>query len=655
VFALRAVLHQIFINDRKLLRHAFDDYVSIGTAMVDDFASLWGILSRVAVDPAAKDIILIFDAIDECETTSQRRLLQGLRKWFSKATKVRPFLKVVLLSRPNNIIEDIFTALPTVRLRREDEPESISNDVELVIRSQIGDLASKGIPPQDLIWLQEALIEKADRTFLWTALMIGLLLDAARAGFSRTGLEDLLGARDIDGIYFKLLCRGDSLQRKETRKLLQLILAAAVPLSLDRLNVGLVADPKHNGIQDLNKDLKSSMEKYVKHCCGNFVRIIRSEVFLVHQTARTFLLQQQQSTTSLWKRQLTIEGSNNAILMSCISSLLLVALETKSDTVQFDQLEMPREITSFFDYASHFWSTHIQERSVEMFNQIVDRCLTISTQLASKRCQWLPAHNLVWWLGTWDHSMSDTSWSVLEVPLARLLDNAIVDVNACDSPGSDRGLLHRAAEYGSTNLSQALLEHGAKASLKDEEGNTPLHLFMRSMKRWKSRNQDALDIRQFLRGCLDNDADIDARNNEGQTPLHLAATYRLEVALRELVDIGADVTATTESGDTPLQLAVKNEDNTGCIRLLLEHDRDPDVVNLYHEIEQGNSNGVIDILQRDSTILDRKEVKRGALRVLRRQPTMTDLVGDGFISENSEVDLQEDTDSLGGDDDVWER
>lgn len=292
VFALRAVLHQIFSNNMALLRHAFHNYKSKGAAMVDDFDSLWGILSRVADDPAAKNLILILDGLDECEAESQRRLLQGLQKWFSDDKIHRPFLKIIVLSRPNNIIEYTFTTVATIRLRREDEPESISNDVELVIRNQIGDLASKGLPKEDLSWLQEALIEKADRTFLWTALMIGLLLDAARAGFSRNDLEDLLDARDIDGIYFKLLFRGDTEQEQgETRKLLQLILAAAVPLSLDQLNVAVATDPKHSSIKDLNRALKSGMEKYVKYRCGNFIRIIRSEVFLVHQTAREFLLQ----------------------------------------------------------------------------------------------------------------------------------------------------------------------------------------------------------------------------------------------------------------------------------------------------------------------------------------------------------------------------
>lgn len=644
VFALRAVLHQIFSDDRALLRHAFQDYESKGAAMVDDFDSLWEILWQVAVDPAAKDLILILDALDECEAESQRRLLQGLRKWFSDVKISRPFLKIIVLSRPNNIIEDTFTAVATVRLRREDEPESISNDVELVIRNQIGDLASKGLPAEDLSWLQEALIEKADRTFLWTALMIGLLLDAARAGFSRNDLEDLLGARDIDGIYFKLLSHGGKEhQQGETRKLLQVILAAAVPLSLDRLNVAVAADPKHSSIKDFNRALKSGMEKYVKYRCGNFVRIIRSEVFLVHQTAREFLVQQQETTASLWRRQITIEDSNEALLRSCISSLLLVALEANTTTVHFADLGMRRELTSFFRYASEFWSRHIQEGPVEMFNQIVDRCLAISKRVAETQCQWLPAHNLIWWLGTWEISMARTKWSVLELPLARLLDDEIIDVNACDSPGSGHGLLHRAAQYGTTSLSQTLLEHGADVSLKDNEGNTPVHLFMWSMTPAAERKQDALDIRRFLRICLDHGADIDAQNNQGKTPLHLAAEYGLAVALRELLDFGADVTITTCSGHTPLQLAVQKELSTTCISLLLEYDRDPAVVDLHREVYRGNSQGVIHILDRDSSFLDREEVRCGTLGVLRRQATMTDLVGMRLISADSDDDLREDT------------
>ncbi|KAK2599917.1 hypothetical protein N8I77_011634 [Diaporthe amygdali] len=51
------------------------------------------------------------------------------------------FLNIILLSRPDKIIEDTFIRVATVRSRKEDEAESISNDVELVIRNQIRHLA----------------------------------------------------------------------------------------------------------------------------------------------------------------------------------------------------------------------------------------------------------------------------------------------------------------------------------------------------------------------------------------------------------------------------------------------------------------------------------------------------------------------------------
>lgn len=320
------------------------------------------------------------------------------------------------------------------------------------------------------------------------------------------------------------------------------------------------------------------------------------------------------------------------LLRGCISSLLLVALEAKTDAVHFADLEMPEELSNFFGYASQFWSSHIQEGPVEMFNQIVDSCLAISKRVPGTKRQWLPAHNLIWWLSTWELSMARAKWGVVELPLARLLDDEIIDVNACDSPGSGHSLLHRAAQFGSTNLSQTLLEHGADVSLKDNEGNTPLHLFMWSMTPAAKRSEDAWDIQRFLQICLAHGADINAQNNQGKTPLHLAVEYGLAEALREILDLRADVTATTHSGHTPLQLAVQRDIGTRCISLLLERDQDPAVVDLHRELDQGNSQGVIDILDRDSSLLDREEVRDGALEVLRRQATMTDSVGMRLIS-----------------------
>ncbi|KAG8409491.1 hypothetical protein J3459_017449, partial [Metarhizium acridum] len=87
-------------------------------------------------------------------------------------------------------------------------------------------------------------------------------------------------------------------------------------------------------------NLKHPMENYVKSTCEHFVRVIRSRVHLIHQTAREFLLQQQESkeeTLSVFHHMLIPEECESTLLRSCISYLFLVAVapDKDSDTEKF--------------------------------------------------------------------------------------------------------------------------------------------------------------------------------------------------------------------------------------------------------------------------------------------------------------------------------
>ncbi|KAG8362371.1 hypothetical protein FVEN_g226 [Fusarium venenatum] len=248
----------------------------------EEFHSLWDILSSIAKDPSATNLLIILDALDECAKNSQSQLLKHLNKrYHEKVLKEKPLFMVILLSRPENMIKYSFSQnVAAVRLRGEDQTGPISEVVELVVRSHINELSGQGLPHDLLLGLERTLITKADRTFLWTTLMIDLIEEAASSGASQKELEDLLGNEDIYAIYSKLLER--SHESNEAKKLLELILAAARPLTLDELNMAMAVTPQQVSFKELEFNLKSSVESHLKNVCGHFIRVIHSQVFLVH-------------------------------------------------------------------------------------------------------------------------------------------------------------------------------------------------------------------------------------------------------------------------------------------------------------------------------------------------------------------------------------
>ena len=185
-----------------------------------------------------------------------------------------------------------------IRLMGEDEEEAISADVTRVVEAHIDTLVEHGFPMDILEDVKVELIERADRTFLWVSLILNLLKEKVEAGASPKELSHILRSRDIFAIYAELLAsRPDS---PRARKMLNIILAATRPLTVQELNIALAVPPDKATkfgmvtFDTIEYDISYPFDNHIKSLCGHFIRIIRNRVYLVHETAREFLLADDQ-------------------------------------------------------------------------------------------------------------------------------------------------------------------------------------------------------------------------------------------------------------------------------------------------------------------------------------------------------------------------
>jgi hypothetical protein len=371
-FALCALVHQLFATKNILVRHAMPDFVQKGERITREFGTLWNILTMAVADRCCGNVICIIDGLDECEASSRDTFMKALAKFYEecRGRDKGNFLKFIVTSRPYLSIQDNFHHMPTIRLRAEDETNSTREDIELVVKAKVEAFGAKRRLSGDVqSALIERLISNADRTFLWVSLILRMIENSAKV--SQMALNDIISVfpPTLDAAYEKILMQSSNL--KDARKLLHIVVAAARPLSLEEMNVVFVIKSSDKSKEDL--DLEPSIGDTIRHLCGLFVRVIDSKIYLVHQTAREFLINDSTAAfprSGLWRHSLHLVDSNLILAERCIWYLLFsnfdnlpfISLDDSPLVIDFQtsrvDINQYTEEHCFLDYAATRWCSH---------------------------------------------------------------------------------------------------------------------------------------------------------------------------------------------------------------------------------------------------------------------------------------------------------
>ncbi|KAJ1468172.1 ankyrin repeat-containing domain protein, partial [Baffinella frigidus] len=136
--------------------------------------------------------------------------------------------------------------------------------------------------------------------------------------------------------------------------------------------------------------------------------------------------------------------------------------------------------------------------------------------------------------------------------------------------------LSMAVEYGSVDVVEILLRHQAMVSNPDGDGNTPLHIAIRSFRDHRMYNEGVVQCYSICLLLLRYGADVKAVTNQGATPLHFAALTSLTAIVSLLLSYNSDVSARDLKGCTPLMYHVRRtfdwvDRKTDMIHLLVMH------------------------------------------------------------------------------------
>ena len=388
--ALCALLHQLFDQRKTLVKHAMSDFRSNGLHLPGLFERLWNILKDAAADPEAGTVICIIDGLDECEESGRTRLLKYLDHFYNDTTsderKVMT-LKFLITSRPYFYIErnlkDLLSKYPVIRLAGEEETEMISREIDLVIRVEVQKL-SHVLELDDSIrsLLEGELMKFKNRTYLWLHLILEVVRGRLEAVSTRQ-IREILNSvpESVDRAYSAILERSENTKR--AKKLLQIIVSAIRPMTLQEINTAMAIKEFSTSYNDLDIVPEEQWKVILRNLCGLFVTIIDSRIYLIHQTAREFLLLNHnsgrateiQNCTENWKHSLILSESNLVLARICIWYLLFSEFELEhiklpqnshrdvirsAAPVKKDILEFTGKYP-FLSYAAENWAFHFRE------------------------------------------------------------------------------------------------------------------------------------------------------------------------------------------------------------------------------------------------------------------------------------------------------
>ena len=640
--ALSSILHQLFTEKPLLLQYAMKSFRSHGLQLNAMSSVLWDILMEAADDSEAGEIVCVLDALDECRELDRKTLICKLGDFYADSGWATSRLKFLMTSRPYSDIESAFgyeiDCMESISLRGEYETEKISKEINMVIDERIPRIckARRHPLPETLqVMLKEKLKEIPNRTYLWLHLMFDVIRDSLDS--TKPSLQKLLEKlpRTIYEAYERILSRIQAAdQVDKARRILQLVMAAIRPLTLQEMSIAYATDERHISEEDiasfdeLDVDIEENFRYRVRNLCGLFVSVVNNKIYLIHQTARDFLISRPMAGDisaghnlgkQSWEHSLSLMESNLRLLKICVTNILVQSSNNSSmgphavigqgdpisDVVNHELLDSltRREVRTlalskphagFLEYAANHWLSHYHGASDAVSDQLLEQVL--------KLCDTQSQIFAVWYWIQYDVALQSTptllslflfltSFSLDAIAIL-LLDRGVFAINTQDRCG--RTLLFCSAQEGRLELLKTLIgREGVDVHRRDVHGRTPLSIASErghtEVARFLlNKNPDGTSINpskfrstapetpRDLRGNEhelarhESSTDINAQDKLGLPPFYYACDLGRTETVKLLLQQGTvHIDKQDEYGRTPLMRATQRG-HSEVVKLILE-------------------------------------------------------------------------------------
>jgi hypothetical protein len=455
--------------------------------------------------------------------------------------------------------------------------EKISREIDVFIGARVQHIGAQlKLAPDEQGLLLREVMRVPHRTYLWVHLTLDLIESDIDIG--KSGIVEATSQlpKTVDEAYDRILSRSGNSEK--AKKILHIILVAARPLTLKEMAPALVLQESHCSYDDLEPRSENRFHDEVRDICGLFVTIINSRIYLLHQTAKEFLVQNDRVNSPKgihrdlkWKHSLRPQESHRILSEICIWHLLLAEFETHP-LGENGSLSQYLEGHIFLEYSARYWAAHLRELQIEIQDAMTKSILRIC-DTSSQRC-------LTWFRIYWTSTntafpggfttLMVASYFGLSTAVKRLLRMDGINLDSQDHTyrrsalswaagnGFDVvvGQLIKAVSIGPKYL-MLPFRKGAEADLVDRDGRTPLSYAI-----WNG-NMAVVEL------LVKAGARVDSKDGIGGMPLSYAVVYGREEVIKLLLKRGTRVEL-EQDVSTTLLFSAARKGHEAVVRLLLE-------------------------------------------------------------------------------------
>ncbi|KAJ6126135.1 hypothetical protein N7471_010628 [Penicillium samsonianum] len=300
--------------------------------------------------------------------------------------------------------------------------------------------------------------------------------------------------------------------------------------------LGIALRPQSRTAAEARIDL-GHLDKKLRQWCGLFIFTKNSKIYLIHQTAREFLVKREAAGQPYSTYSCTIEDTEDQMAGICLRYLSMDGLDE-------NDAQTCSDFQSFLAYSAVYWPDHVRNMSSTAERLLKNLLHRLYDTTANRFSLWFP----IYWKAVMGYTLTPTmnaihlaAFNGHEHVVRHLLAGDERIAKTADSTRSYP--LIWASLNGHQGVVHALLERGADVNAQAGEYGSALQAAC-------SRGHG-----KIVQVLLERGAGVDAQDGEYGSALYAACSGGHDTIVQVLLERGGDVNAQSGSYGNALQVA----------------------------------------------------------------------------------------------------